>query len=73
MYWMRIHLLAGEGQYEQVFLGKKDYQEGIPSWLPLFQHLDDTRFVSGLLWEHWLCRGQKNIVTIGVPVTGKNL
>ena len=23
MYWMRIHLLAGEGQYEQVFLGKK--------------------------------------------------
>lgn len=47
------------------FWAKKDYQEGIPSWLPLFQHLDDTRLVSGLLWEHWLCRGQKNIVTGG--------
>ena len=41
------------------FWAKKDYQEGIPSWLPLFQHLDDTRLVSGLLWEHWVCRGQK--------------
>ena len=47
------------------FWAKKDYQEGIPSWLPLAQHLDDTRLVTGLLWEHWLCRGQKNIVTGG--------
>lgn len=47
------------------FWAKKDYQEGISSWLPLYQHLDDTRIVSGLLWEHWLCQGQKNIVTGG--------
>lgn len=47
------------------FWAKKECKEGTPYWLPLFQHLDDTRLVSGLLWEHWLCQGQKRIITRG--------
>ena len=31
-------------------------------WLPLMQHLDDTRNVAGLLWEHWLSDGQKKLI-----------
>lgn len=31
-------------------------------WLPLSQHLEDTKFVIGRLWERWLSDGQKKLV-----------
>lgn len=32
-------------------------------WLPLYQHLEDTRQIGGMLWEHWLSDGQKSRIT----------
>lgn len=36
---------------------KKGEQDGQYYWLPLLQHLEDTRQICGLLWEHWLSPG----------------
>ncbi|WP_314908921.1 CRISPR-associated helicase Cas3' [Oribacterium asaccharolyticum] len=38
---------------------KKKEKDGIFYWLSLKQHLEDTREVMGLLWEHWLSEGQR--------------
>lgn len=43
----------------QVFWAKKSDRTGIYKWLPLYQHLEDTRQVAGFLWEHWLSHGQR--------------
>ena len=69
----RTHLLAGEGQYEQVFLGKKRLS-GRDSELASVvsasgRYQACLRSSVGTLGVP----GAKNIVTIGVPVTGKNL
>lgn len=37
---------------------KKKEEDGQLLWLPLSQHLEDTSFVAGCLWEHWLSQGQ---------------
>ena len=31
-------------------------------WLSLKQHLEDTKNIAGLLWEHWLCEGQRKLI-----------
>ncbi|HHT21563.1 MAG TPA: hypothetical protein GXZ74_09010, partial [Tissierellia bacterium] len=44
------------------FWAKKNDRNGQYEWLPLDQHLCDTRNVAGLLWEHWLSEGQRQLV-----------
>lgn len=41
---------------------KKKMENGRLLWLPLSQHLEDTRKVIGYLWEHWLSDGQKSLI-----------
>ena len=41
---------------------KKSQKNGRFLWLPLMQHLEDTKNVSLLLWENWLSEGQKKII-----------
>lgn len=45
-----------------VFWAKKAERNGKFMWLPLSQHLEDTRQIAGLLWEHWLSKSQKNML-----------
>ncbi|PKY88589.1 CRISPR-associated helicase/endonuclease Cas3 [Falseniella ignava] len=45
-----------------VFWAKKNEQKGCLRWLPLGQHLEDTREIIGMLWEHWLNPGQKEFL-----------
>ena len=47
---------------KQCFWAKKTEDRGQLKWLPLEQHLEDTRCVIGLLWEHWLTKGQKDFL-----------
>ncbi len=42
--------------------GKKREANGVMQWLPLAQHLEDTRNVIGQLWEHWLSGGQRRLI-----------
>ena len=42
---------------------KKKEKDGIFYWLSLKRHLEDTREVMGLLWEHWLSEGQRAYIT----------
>ncbi|NMD38066.1 MAG: hypothetical protein GYA87_05220, partial [Christensenellaceae bacterium] len=44
------------------FWAKKKEKDGIYYWLPLSQHLEDTKNIIGLLWEHWLSSGQKELI-----------
>lgn len=41
---------------------KKKEENGRLLWLPLSQHLEDTKFVIGRLWERWLSEGQKQLI-----------
>ena len=41
---------------------KKKEENGRFFWLPLSQHLEDTKNIIGLLWEHWLSEGQKKLI-----------
>ncbi|MCC8081211.1 MAG: CRISPR-associated helicase Cas3' [Lachnospiraceae bacterium] len=41
---------------------KVEYQAN-GEWLPLLQHLEDTSRVCGFLWNHWLCDGQRRIIS----------
>lgn len=54
---------------------KKVEKDGGLYWLPLAQHLNDTAAVIGLLWEHWLSRGQRNLVIsiVGDEERAKNV
>lgn len=45
---------------------KKQDTGGRYEWLPLYQHLEDTRQVVGLLWEHWLSAGQRRYISTQV-------
>lgn len=55
---------------------KKSDRNGL-YWLPLIQHLEDTRQICGLLWEHWLSEGIKefvvNSIENGTDEKAKNL
>ncbi len=42
---------------------KKDDYQAKGEWLPLLQHLKDTSLVCGFLWNHWLCDGQRKIIS----------
>lgn len=42
---------------------KKDDYQAKGEWLPLLQHLEDTSRVCGFLWDHWLCDGQRRIIS----------
>lgn len=44
------------------FWAKKSSKDGVLKWLPLSQHLDDTTFIIGRLWENWLDDSQRFIV-----------
>lgn len=44
------------------FWAKKKEKNGRLFWLPLAQHLEDVVNISGLLWEHWLGTGQKELI-----------
>ncbi|MDK6686555.1 CRISPR-associated helicase Cas3' [Aerococcus sp. UMB8623] len=46
-----------------VFWAKKKEEGGRYLWLPLSQHALDTAQVSGLLWEHWLSDGQRQLLS----------
>lgn len=49
---------------EEKFLwAKKEVSETGYKWLPLDQHLKDTRDIGGSLFEHWLSPGQKNNIS----------
>ncbi len=42
---------------------------GVPPehWLPLWQHLDDTSDVAGLLWDHWLAPSARRLISQALP------
>lgn len=44
------------------FWAKKKIIEDEYYWLPLAQHLEDTRNIIGLLWDHWLSEGQRKFI-----------
>ena len=48
------------------FWAKKRESNGRYYWLPLIQHLEDTKNIAGLLWEHWLGEGQKKLITSSI-------
>lgn len=41
---------------------KKREENGRLLWLPLMQHLEDTKNIMAFLWEQWLSQGQKNLI-----------
>ncbi len=49
----------------QTMWAKKDDFQGKGEWLPLLQHLEDTSRVCSFLWDHWLCDGQRRIISGG--------
>ena len=51
---------------EHKFWAKKGEESGRYYWLPLEQHMDDTMAVSGLLWEHWLSNGQRELISSSI-------
>lgn len=44
------------------FWAKKEEKGGLFKWLPLKQHLEDTKNVICCLWEHYLSLGQKKFI-----------
>ncbi|MGI5948824.1 CRISPR-associated helicase Cas3' [Peptoniphilus sp.] len=44
------------------FWAKKSSDHGVLKWLPLEQHLLDTRFVMKMLYNQWLDDGQRNLI-----------
>ena len=47
---------------------KKKEKDGIFYWLSLKRHLEDTKEIMGLLWEHWLSEGQRAYITKSMKV-----
>ena len=50
------------------FWAKKTEENSRLLWLPLTQHLEDTKNIAGLLWEHWLSEGQKVLIENSINV-----
>ena len=51
-----------ESNIKPSFWAKKHESNGVYKWLPLKQHLIDVMEVSGMLWHHWISRGQKELI-----------
>ena len=47
--------------FSKALWAKRETKDSGYYWLPLYQHLVDTKDVIGLLYEHWLSDGQRNI------------
>ncbi|MDO5028612.1 MAG: CRISPR-associated helicase Cas3' [Bacillota bacterium] len=61
---------------KDIFWAKKAYANGQYYWLPLLDHLSDTRFIMGRLWELWLDQGQRQLIEnalSGGNTSGKDL
>lgn len=54
------------------FWAKKKESNGKLLWLPLMQHLEDTMNVAGLLWEHWLGEGQRQLIEASLSSSQSN-
>jgi CRISPR-associated endonuclease/helicase Cas3 len=54
---------------------KKQSDNGVYKWLPLYIHLNDTMNIIGLLWEHWLSDSQKVYIekNLIVEKSGRNI
>lgn len=52
---------------------KKKESNGAWLWLPLYQHLEDTKHVIAYLWEHWLSEGQRALINQGSAHRGKDI
>lgn len=52
---------------------KKKQDQETRSWLPLYQHLEDTKSIAGLLWDHWLSQGQRNLIDQATNFRGRDL
>ncbi len=48
--------------FDSCFWAKKDEKNSLFYWLPLRQHLEDTKGIAALLWEHYLGDGQRKII-----------
>lgn len=48
---------------------KKKRIDGDYYWLPLYIHLEDTAYIAGLLWEHWLSDGVKEDIYENISKT----
>lgn len=57
----------------KVFWAKKQDSDGIYQWLPLGQHLEDTRQIIGLLWEQWLSEGQRQLIIANLSPADSNI
>ncbi|QGT99547.1 CRISPR-associated helicase Cas3 [Candidatus Syntrophocurvum alkaliphilum] len=44
---------------------KKSYNDGMMLWLPLMIHMKDSAVVAERLWNCWLSKGVKNIISAG--------
>lgn len=60
-------------QANEPFWAKKRESNGQFYWLPLSQHLTDTKNITGLLWEHWLSEGQRNLISESLNKCEENL
>lgn len=64
-------------EFKDVFWAKKKEKDGKFYWLPLLVHLEDTKNIMGLLWEHWLGEGLKKLIEESLDKNskgkGKNL
>lgn len=47
---------------ERFLWAKKNRVDSKPKWLPLLVHLEDTANVCGLLYNHWLSQGVKDLL-----------
>lgn len=59
--------------YRDFLWAKKSDRDGIFTWLPLKNHLNDTQEVAKLLWEHWLSNNQKNIIINSLDVKNEEI
>lgn len=62
----RNQLRVGGYKMDYCFWAKKKEENGQLLWLPLLQHLEDTKNIAGLLWEHWLGEGQKQLIEVSL-------
>lgn len=52
---------------------KKKQDQRRNSWLPLYQHLEDTKNIAGLLWDNWLSQGQRDLIDQATNFRGRDL
>lgn len=62
----------GVNMTSSCFWAKKEDKNGMFFWLSLFQHLEDTKNVVGILWDQWLCDGQRKLINTSISSNEKN-